>query len=239
MLKEHVGTYGEFPAEELARDKIPSHGSSTNEDRSTVCKFQGKCKCEDKCLQQHASRHKPQNTVADEGSDKKGTARKEPKTNDSLHPIADEKPKKQKKSPNVSSEDEDSTKKTPMRQASDVISRILWDPDLPAKDFTIGYLDRFLGILEKPFSDFSWEDISSRGNNVLAVPQHRIQYFKYKSTIVWDKRCQLDDFFGSRGGKLINDFVDKTAVNTKQAEQIGAGTKAEEKVEDRANMSLC
>eukprot|EP00731_Ephydatia_muelleri_P030419 Em0021g942a len=225
ILKEHVtacGTDEELPAEELARDKGPSRGSSANKDRSTICKYylQGKCKFGDKCLQQHASKHKPQITVVDEGSDKKGTARKEPKSNDSLHPTADEKPKKQKKSPNVSSEDEDSTKKTPMRQAVDVISRILWDPDLPAKDFAVGYLDRFLGILEKPFSDFSWEDIASVGNNVLAVPQHRIQYFKYKNTIVWDKRCQLDDFFGSRGGKLISDFVDKTAVNAKQVEQV-------------------
>eukprot|EP00731_Ephydatia_muelleri_P030433 Em0021g956a len=152
ILKEHVtacGTDEELPAEELARDKGPSRGSSANKDRSTICKYylQGKCKFGDKCLQQHASKHKPQITVVDEGSDKKGTARKEPKSNDSLHPTADENPR--------------SKRRVPM-----------------------------------------------------------IQYFKYKNTIVWDKRCQLDDFFGSRGGKLISDFVDKTAVNAKQVEQV-------------------
>ena len=246
LLKEHVAACGTvdadegFAAEELhvARDEGPNYGSSTSKDRSTVCKFyfQGKCKFGDKCLQQHASKSKPHNTAVEEGSDKKGTAaRKEPKKNDNGHPSADEKPKKQKKAPNnANSEDEDS-KKAPMRQTVDVISRILWDPDLPAKDFSVGYLDRFLGILEKPFSDFSWEDIASVGNNILAVPKHRIQYFKYKDTIVWDKRCQLDDFFGSRGGKLISDYVDKTAVNAKQVEQVEPQAVApSQKGEDRA-----
>ena len=111
------------------------------------------------------------------------------------------------KKPVIRDEGEEEGKKQPMRQATDVISRILWDPDLPSEEFTVGYLDRFVGIIEKPFSAFSWEDIASVGASVLAVPKHRIQYFKYRNEIVWDKRCQLDNFFGSRGGKVIQEVL--------------------------------
>lgn len=108
---------------------------------------------------------------------------------------------------------ENDGKKAPLRQAVDVISRILWDPDLQSEDFTIGYLDRFVGIIEKPFSAFSWEDLSTVGHNVLAVPKHRIQYFKYLDEIIWDKRSQMDNVFGSRGGKVITDIVPPSKPN--------------------------
>ena len=64
-----------------------------------------------------------------------------------------------------------------------------------------------MGIIEKPFSSFSWEDLATVGINVLAVPKHRIQYFKFRDEIVWDKRSQMDNFFGSRGGRVIQDIV--------------------------------
>eukprot|EP00118_Oscarella_pearsei_P026888 m.310543 g.310543 ORF g.310543 m.310543 type:complete len:1493 (+) comp52446_c0_seq1:108-4586(+) len=101
-------------------------------------------------------------------------------------------------------------KKKPMKQATDVISRILWDPDLPSEQFCIGYLDRFVGIIEKPFSAFSWEDLASVDQTVLAIPKHRIQYFKYRDIIVWDKRTQIDNMFGSRGaGQTISDVMEE------------------------------
>ena len=100
-----------------------------------------------------------------------------------------------------------SGKKQSMRTATDVISRVLWDPDIKTEHFTVGYLDRFVGVIEKPFTAFSWEDLSTVGANVLAVPKHRIQYFKYRDEIVWDKPSQLDNVFGSRGGKLIQDVI--------------------------------
>ncbi|XP_067408173.1 leukocyte receptor cluster member 9 [Emydura macquarii macquarii] len=92
------------------------------------------------------------------------------------------------------------SKKPPMKTAGDVVSRILWDPQLPPDAFTVGYLDRFLGVLEEPFAAFSWEDLASAGPGVLAVPQHRIQYLKYRGRLVWDKASRLDDIFGSTGG---------------------------------------
>ena len=44
-----------------------------------------------------------------------------------------------------------------MRTAEEVISRILWDPTLEEVDFVVGYVDHFLGVLERPFSEFNWD----------------------------------------------------------------------------------
>ena len=116
--------------------------------------------------------------------------------------------------------EEEITKKPPMRTATDVISRIQWDPELSESDFVIGYSDRFIGIVEKQFSDFNWEDIATVGIDVLAIPKHRIQYFKYMDEIVWDRRVQLDNFFGSRGNGITiysllkKDITDMTTQNS-------------------------
>ncbi|XP_053308530.1 leukocyte receptor cluster member 9 [Spea bombifrons] len=100
-------------------------------------------------------------------------------------------------------------KKPPMKTATDVISRIQWDAMLPKEHFSIGYLDRFTGIVEKPFSEFSWEDLASVSHDVLAIPKHRIQYFKYKRLVVWDKTTRVDNVFGSTGsGMTILDVID-------------------------------
>ncbi|KAM5132307.1 leukocyte receptor cluster member 9-like [Mantella aurantiaca] len=110
-------------------------------------------------------------------------------------------------------------KKPPMKTASDVISRIQWDPNLPKEHFSVGYLDRFLGVIEKPFSAFCWEDLASTGIDVLAIPKHRIQYFKYQQLVVWDKTSRTDDVFGSTGsGLTILDIIEhhKTLVQTEQ-----------------------
>lgn len=89
------------------------------------------------------------------------------------------------------------TKKLRMRTASDVISRIRWDEELPAENFVVGYLDRFSGLVEKPFHFFSWDDLASVDYDVLAVPKHRIVYFKYRDQKIWDKNERLDLIFGS------------------------------------------
>lgn len=88
-----------------------------------------------------------------------------------------------------------------MKTASDVISRLQWDESLDSKNFSVGYLDRFIGIIEKPFSDFNFMDdfVDVDLENDFAVPQHRIQYFKYKNAIVWDKKERFDAIFNSGG----------------------------------------
>ena len=51
-------------------------------------------------------------------------------------------------------------KKDRMRTSLDVIKRLQWDVNLPQEFFTIGYVDRFKGIVEDPFTKFShWGDL--------------------------------------------------------------------------------
>ncbi|XP_070583039.1 leukocyte receptor cluster member 9 [Erythrolamprus reginae] len=108
-------------------------------------------------------------------------------------------------------------KKPPMKTAEDVISRLLWDSQVPAEQFSIGYLDRFLGILEEPFTSFSWEDLASVGPGILAIPKHRIQYFKYRDRVVWDKVTRTDDVFGSTGsGKTILEVMEEEDIKAKK-----------------------
>ncbi|KAJ7372567.1 hypothetical protein OS493_017838 [Desmophyllum pertusum] len=65
---------------------------------------------------------------------------------------------------------------------------IQWDEELSPKDFIVGYLDRFIESSKK-FHRSVVEDLASVDHFVdLAIPRHRIQYFKYLGEIVWDKK---------------------------------------------------
>lgn len=108
----------------------------------------------------------------------------------------------------IKTEWEGCKKKPRMRTADDVISRIIWDGSVDPADFIVGHLDRFLGVLERPFSDFSWDtqvcdcDFSEE----LALPRHRIQYFSYKGQRVWDRDSRTDRVFGSTGQTILPPF---------------------------------
>ncbi|XP_061194273.1 uncharacterized protein LOC133202461 [Saccostrea echinata] len=126
-----------------------------------------------------------------------------PNTGKGKHENTGRKNKEKRRKRKERQEEEEVTdeKKTSMKTADDVIKRIQWDADLPQDEFVVGYIDRFLGIQEKYFTSFSWEDIASVDYNVLAVPKHRIEYFKYKDIKVWDKPRRIDNVFGSTGSK--------------------------------------
>ena len=220
--------------------KRSSNASTSNGEEKAknppICKFflQGKCRFGDKCKFYHgksgAAVTRPKNQKAavedDELSSKErqvgGGGRKS----------------KAKSKPTQEELGRDETeKKVPMRTSDEVISRILWDPDLPSEEFKIGYLDRFVGIMEKPFSAFSWEDIATVGINVLAIPKHRIQYFKYREEIVWDKRSQVDNFFGSRGGRVIQDIIaeqQQSRNDQKQDDKEASGSEAASASQDES-----
>ncbi|KAM4014921.1 leukocyte receptor cluster member 9 isoform 1-T2 [Anomaloglossus baeobatrachus] len=149
----------------------------------TICQFflSGRCRFGDKCRNRHVG-------VPSASNDSHG-AKDKGKSNQASKPKG---------------------KKPPMKTASDVISRIQWDTHLPKEHFIVGYLDRFLGTIEKPFSAFCWEDLASLGVDVLAIPKHRIQYFKYHKLVVWDKVSRVDNIFGSTGsGMTILDIIDR------------------------------
>lgn len=105
------------------------------------------------------------------------------------------------------------TKKPPLRTAAAVIQRIRWDPRLDPADFSVGYADRFLGVCEEPFSAFCWDEpLAALGPGVLAVPQHRVLYFRFRDRVVWDRASRLDQVFGSGSaegrGPTILDALD-------------------------------
>uniref|UniRef100_A0A8C5QMD3 C3H1-type domain-containing protein n=1 Tax=Leptobrachium leishanense TaxID=445787 RepID=A0A8C5QMD3_9ANUR len=167
-------------------EEIGGLEASGNTPKRVPCQFflDGRCRFGDRCRNLH-------------------TGLPEPST--SLHPSKTSAIRKEK----IASEPK-TEKKPPMKTATDVISRIQWDSLLPTDHFSVGYLDRFLGIIEKPFAEFSWEDLASVGHDVLAIPKHRIQYFKYKRLVVWDKTTRVDNVFGSTGsGTTILDIINQ------------------------------
>jgi len=93
-------------------------------------------------------------------------------------------------------------KKTRMRTAKEVINRIKWDADFNEDYFIVGYKDRFRGLLEDKFHNFTWEDLASLDWDTQAITQHSIQYFKYKTEKVWEKATRLDLVFGSTGSTI-------------------------------------
>ena len=105
-------------------------------------------------------------------------------------------------------------KKSSMKTADDVISRIEWDERLDKQYFRVGYVDRFLGLQEKSFQEFDFKvdlsTVSDRHSSILAIPKHRIQYFKYNNEIIWDKETRTDLLFGSTGNqKTIDDIIQR------------------------------
>lgn len=104
-----------------------------------------------------------------------------------------------------------------MKTAEDVVKRVLWDDSISQEDITIGYIDRFTGLQEKPFLAFSWEDLASIDYFTFAIPKHRIQYFKYKREVIWDKSLRMDNVFGSAGSnrtilEVIAEYRDEDQV---------------------------
>lgn len=107
------------------------------------------------------------------------------------HPGAPEPPSREARA-------EAGAKKPPLRTAEAVIHRIRWDPHLDPADFSVGYFDRFLGVREEPFSAFCWDEpLAALGPGVLAVPQHRVRYFRFRGRLVWDRASRTDCVFGS------------------------------------------
>lgn len=80
------------------------------------------------------------------------------------------------------------------RSAADVMNRIRWDMSIDESDYIIGFLDRFLGAQEKSLGLWKTEQTDEE-----FIPQHRILYFKQKSTgeIMWERRTLIDRIFGS------------------------------------------
>lgn len=102
----------------------------------------------------------------------------------------------------VLNDDADYIKKTSMKTSGEVVRRIQWDPEIKKENIVVGYLDRFVGLKECEFNTFDWGDIVLADLGALAIPEHRICYFKYKDEIIWNKNTRLDNVFGSTGSNI-------------------------------------
>ncbi|KAK7393940.1 hypothetical protein QQX98_013275 [Neonectria punicea] len=80
------------------------------------------------------------------------------------------------------------------RTAADVLNRLRWDSNLDSNDYVVGYEDRFTGAQEKAVELWKSEQTDEE-----FIPQHRILYFKRKSSgaVMWERRSRIDDIFGS------------------------------------------
>jgi uncharacterized protein (UPF0248 family) len=92
-----------------------------------------------------------------------------------------------------------------LRTSENVFSKILWTygPD-EIDTITVGYLDRFRGILEEPFRKFAIKrnftfDPDGRPyketdsvNNELFTPFHRVYFFKKNGQIIWDRETKVN-----------------------------------------------
>ncbi|XP_051261410.1 leukocyte receptor cluster member 9 isoform X2 [Dicentrarchus labrax] len=180
----------------------------------SVCQFflMGKCHFGHRCRLSHS----------DPSVDDSGAV--SPDEDDKVDREKMEKHKKKiNKATKPKDEAKDVNKKPRMRTADDVISRILWDASVDASEFVVGYVDRFLGVLERPFSEFNWDTNPCDCDYTveLALPRHRIQYFTYRGHRVWDRHSRTDRVFGSTGQSLAPPFGGEEEVkgNTEDQEQ--------------------
>ncbi|CAO2627333.1 Leukocyte receptor cluster member 9 [Lemmus lemmus] len=132
------------------------------------------------------------------------------------------------------------SKKPALRTAADVIQRIRWDPRLDPAEFSVGYIDRFLGVQEEPFCAFCWDEpLAAVGPGVLAVPQHRIRYFRFRGRLVWDRASRTDLIFGSgsvagRGPTILdalddgNEYWPEVALEIPDSEKTGAASEGQD-----------
>jgi len=68
--------------------------------------------------------------------------------------------------------------------AEDVFNKIRWDPKYDTTMFTVGYMDRFVGIIELSFEKFV--------KNPDPIPFHRIYIFKLNDQVVWDRDKKIN-----------------------------------------------
>ena len=92
-----------------------------------------------------------------------------------------------------------------------------------------------MGIVEEAFSLFDWGDLAEADRSALAIPKHRIEYFKVDERVVWRKSDRVDDVFGSTGsGKTLADVLKELATPSTVSERstISPRTKEGEEEEE-------
>lgn len=200
------------PTEERRNDAPQSSHSGEEEGTSepdhqkesevVLCQYfvMGKCRFGHKCRLSHSS--------GSQVADSEAVAANRNDDDDDENEEKSQKKKKVKVKQKQNYQEKETNKKPRMRTADDVISRILWDPSVDSSQFVVGYVDRFLGVLERPFCEFNWETnpCDCDYTTELALPRHRIQYFAYRGQRIWDRHSRTDRVFGSTGQSLAPPF---------------------------------
>jgi uncharacterized protein (UPF0248 family) len=90
--------------------------------------------------------------------------------------------------PNMRSRDDNGPRRK-FRTENEVMNRIQYDPQYDGNDYIIGYLDRFAGSMEMPFTSWIRETTDEQ-----FMPLHRIIYFRHKETreIIWHREKRID-----------------------------------------------
>lgn len=88
-------------------------------------------------------------------------------------------------------------KKAKLRPAHDIINRIKWDPEMKIHDYIVGYVDRFLGILQMNLE--KWVGHRRDETDEEWMPMHRVVWITRASDgeVVWHKEKRIDTIFGS------------------------------------------
>lgn len=191
------------PQASHSEEENASEANHHKETGVVLCQYfvLGKCRFGNKCRLSHSE---------SAGADSEVTAAN--RNNDEDEEMENEekcqKKKKVKVKQKQNHQETETNKKPRMRTADDVISRILWDPSVDSSQFMVGYVDRFLGVLERPFCEFNWETnpCDCDYTTELALPRHRIQYFTFRGQRVWDRHSRTDRVFGSTGQSLAPPF---------------------------------
>ncbi|XP_041962836.1 leukocyte receptor cluster member 9 isoform X1 [Alosa sapidissima] len=177
------------------------------EEGANLCRhfLRGRCHFGDRCRLSHSMPSSDTIEMPEEDLECWDDSEKEEKNKKNRKKMS-KSPKKVKES-----ENNEPVKKPRMRTADDVINRIRWDSAIDSADFVVGHIDRFLGVLERPFDEFAWDTSVSDCDysEELALPRHRIQYFTYRGQRVWDRDNRTDRVFGSTGQTVMPPFGGK------------------------------
>jgi 2'-5' RNA ligase/predicted kinase/uncharacterized protein (UPF0248 family) len=108
-----------------------------------------------------------------------------------------------------------------MRTSEDVVNRIQHDECIDKNLVIVGYLDRFLGVIEKKFTSFVWCRVEMASYLDLAIPKHRIEYFKYHGEVVWSKKDRIDKVFGSsKSNETILEVIERHASAVEEEQRL-------------------
>lgn len=96
-----------------------------------------------------------------------------------------------------------------LRPFRECVQRIVYDPSVSSSDFRVGYKDRFRTAPCEVALDAPNDSISGHARSLVdAMPEHRIEYLKFKKRLVWHKAQRLDKVFGGSDGMRLAQAIE-------------------------------